>query len=77
MTDDAIQSAFLALLPYYWWNAADLPARVKLILLINRWPSVAVACLDLTGMPIDVRIRRKQLIVCFIIGWRLMELVRR
>ena len=29
MTDDTIQSTFLALLPYYWWPAADLPAKVK------------------------------------------------
>lgn len=47
MTDDASKSAFFSLLPYYWWNTADLPARAKLILLINKWPSVAVACLDL------------------------------
>lgn len=59
MTDDAIQSAFLALLPYYWWTAADLPARVKLILLINKWPSVTVACLDLVKMPIKISVRRK------------------
>lgn len=59
MTDDTIQSAFLDLLPYYWWNVADLPARVKLILLINKWPSVAVACLDLTGMPVNIRVRRE------------------
>lgn len=58
MTDDAIQSAFLALLPYYWWNASDLPARVKLTLLINKWPSVPVACLDLVKMPVNVRVRR-------------------
>lgn len=59
MTDDAIQSAFLALLPYYWWTAADLPARVKLILLINKWPSVAVACIDLVKMPVNIRVRRE------------------
>lgn len=59
MTDDTIQSTFLALLPYYWWTAADLPAKVKLTLLINKWPSVAVACLDLAKMPIKVSVRRE------------------
>ena len=59
MTDDAIQSAFLALLPYYWWNASDLPARVKLTLLINKWPSVAVACIDMVKMPVNVSVRRE------------------
>lgn len=59
MTDDAVQSVFLALLPYYWWNAADLPAKVKLILLINKWPSVAVACIDMVKMPVNVSVRRE------------------
>lgn len=59
MTDDAVQSVFLALLPYYWWNEADLPARVKLTLLINKWPSVAVACIDLVKMPANVSVRRE------------------
>lgn len=59
MTDDAIQSAFLALLPYYWWSSADLPARIKLTLLINKWPSVAIACLDLIKMPVNGRVRRE------------------
>lgn len=59
MTDDAIQTAFLTLLPYYWWTAADLPARVKLLLLINKWPSVAIACTDLIKMPINVNVRRE------------------
>lgn len=59
MTDGVIQSTFLSILPYYWWTAADLPAKVKLILLINKWPSVAVACIDLIKMPVNVRVRRE------------------
>lgn len=59
MTDDVIQSTFLSLLPYYWWNAADLPDRVKLTLPINKWPSVAVACIALVKMPVNVSVRRE------------------
>lgn len=59
MTDDTIQSTFFSLLPYYWWTAADLPDRVKLTLLINKWPSVAVACIDLVKMPVNVSVRRE------------------
>lgn len=59
MNDDAaIRDTFHRLLPHYFALCNTLPADIKLVLAINRWANIPIACMDLAKMPKDKRLSR-------------------
>lgn len=60
MADDKdISAAFSRMLVHYFDRADDLPADIRLILYLNRWASVPVACIDCTKLVADNRLARQ------------------
>lgn len=57
--DNAIQAMFHRLLPHYYALSGTLPSDVKLVLAVNRWPSISIALQDLAKMPKDKRLSRE------------------
>lgn len=57
--NSAIRDMFHRLLPHYFALSGDLPADIKLVLAVNRWPSIPIACMDLAKMPKDKRLSRE------------------
>lgn len=50
---------FEKLIPYYHVEASKLPCDVKLILMLNHLPSVAVACNEIANNSNNPSIRKK------------------
>lgn len=58
ITDSEIRTLFFDMLPFYNALEADVPAGVRLICAVNRWPNVVAACLELCKMPRSAKVRR-------------------
>lgn len=56
--DSAIRDMFHRLLPHYFALSGDLPVDIRLVLAVSRWPSIPIACMVLTKLPKDKRLRR-------------------
>lgn len=59
ITDSEIRTLFFDLLPFYNALEADVPARVRLICAVNRWPNVVAACLELWKAPRSAKVCRE------------------
>lgn len=42
--DQNLRDAFDALIKFYWAKSEDVPARLKLMCMLNNWPNAAIAC---------------------------------
>lgn len=47
--EKAAYRLFKAALPYYWKTPAETPAGLRFHLLINRYGSAAIACIDIAN----------------------------
>ena len=45
----AAYTFFLECLPYYFSQAQEVPARLRLALALNRYPNAAMACVDIAN----------------------------
>ena len=44
-----LYSFFLEILPYYNSSVHDVPASLRLAILLNKWPNAAIACNDIAN----------------------------
>jgi hypothetical protein len=59
--DKRLVDAFNDLLPYYNAQVGDVPASLKLMLYLNRWPNAAMACHDIANNMIEDKKTAKEL----------------
>ena len=59
LNDSEIRALFFDILPFYNAHEIDVPARIRLICMANRWPNAVAACLELCKRPRSARIRRE------------------
>lgn len=59
LTDSEIRTLFFDLLPFYNAREIDVPARIRLICMVNRWPNAVAACLELCKWPRSARTLRE------------------
>lgn len=45
--DQNLRDAFNTLIKFYYAKQEDVPARLKLMCVINHWPNAAIACFEI------------------------------
>ena len=58
-SDLVLMNTFNTLTPYYWCLSEDVPAKIKLICVINKWMNVPMALMDMSKQFTNTKLQRQ------------------